>query len=308
MKKAGVLPRYFVEDDHGPIVPKSVYYQVQGERKRRSALMLDPSKLRFGKRLALNGRLICGHCGRVLKRYVKPDETKTDWRCRQRAMVKKSNLKEGTGMRCDLRIVREADVQNVVAMAFNELPSMRDELIVAQERLLTGEIGRIDALLSTLNGQQDQMENRLDQLAATMEEPVNTTVVSEVGGEPEVDGSSTEVEFLKAQIVSIRNQKNALYAERAEHANKEVQLRILLELVEQILGEVKEIEGGSGACYDYEEFFRRTRYTVPEGVIQDGMMVRFDNDLVIRYLENILVEDHGYTVRFKAGVEVKVEG
>ena len=153
VKNAGVLPQYFVEDDHEPIVPKAVYYQVQDERKRRSALMLDPSKLRFGKRLALNGRLIRGHCGSVLKRYVKPDETKTDWRCRQRAMVKKSNVKEGTGTRCNLRIVREADVQNVVVMAFNELPSMRDELIVAQERLLTGEIGRIDALLSTLNAQ-----------------------------------------------------------------------------------------------------------------------------------------------------------
>ena len=49
---------------------------------------------------------------------------------------------------------------------------------------------------------------------------------------------------LKAQIVSIRNQKNALYAEMAEHVIKEIQLRILLELVEQLLGEVKEIENG----------------------------------------------------------------
>ena len=140
-------------------MPKAVYYQVQCERKRRSALMLAPSKLRFGKRLALNGRLICGHCGRVLKRYVKPDKNLTDRRCRQRTMVKKSNTKEGTGERCDLRIVREVDVQNAVVMAFNELPGIRDELIVAQERLLTEEICRIDAFLSTLTAQQDQMEN-----------------------------------------------------------------------------------------------------------------------------------------------------
>ena len=159
VKNAGTLPQYFVEDDHEPIVPKAVYYQVQGERKRRSALMLAPSKLRFGKRLALNGRLICGYCGRVLKRYVKPDQKLTDWLCRQRTMVKKSNTKEGTGKRCDLRIVREVDVQNAVVMAFNELPGMRDELIVAQEQLLTGEIWRIDVLLSTLTAQQDQMEN-----------------------------------------------------------------------------------------------------------------------------------------------------
>ncbi|MBQ8162419.1 MAG: hypothetical protein IJ083_16955 [Clostridia bacterium] len=192
-------------------------------------------------------------------------------------------------------------------MALNELSAMRDELIVAQERSLTGEIGWIDALLAMLNGRQEQMENRLDQLATAMEEPVHTMVVSEVGGAPVVDGNSTVVEFLEAQIVAIRNHKNTLYAERVEDANK-VQLRILLELVEQMMGEVMNIEGGSGACYDYEECFRRTRHTVPEGVIRDGKMVQFDNDLVIRYLDNFVVEDHGYTVHFKAGVEVKVEG
>ena len=43
-------------------------------------------------------------------------------------------------------------------------------------------------------------------------------------------------------------------------------------------------------------------------MITDGAMMRFDNDLVIRYLDSIVVEDNGYTVWFKAGVEVKVEG
>ena len=77
---------------------------------------------------------------------------------------------------------------------------------------------------------------------------MNTTVLSEVGREIEVDGNRTEVEFLKGQIISIRNQKKVLYAERFEHANKEVQLRILLELVEQILGEVKETGDGTEAA------------------------------------------------------------
>ena len=64
---------------------------MQGEKKRRSGLAKDPSKLRFGNRLALNGRLIRGKCGRTLKRYVKAQEELTDWRCRQRALVKKTD-------------------------------------------------------------------------------------------------------------------------------------------------------------------------------------------------------------------------
>ena len=355
-KNTGQKPQYFVEDDHDPIIPKAVYYQVQGEKNRRAGLRLDPSKLRFGKRLALNGRLVCGKCGRTLKRYVKPDERLTDWRCRQRAMVKKSDTKEGTAPRCDCRVVREVDVQRAVVSAFNQLP--REELVVMQERLLTGEIGRIDDLLQTLTNQQEQMEERLDQLAALSPE-INPTVVSGT-----VMDGDTEVDFLKSQIIRIREEKNKLYAERAEHANREVQIRMLLEIAQSLPdshtpsadhnqnhtpsadhneysgfnhneysgfnhnhtpsinhNEYSGLEGAmsegvasegvtgeeatSGICRDYEDFFRRTRYTVPEGIIVNGQMVAFDNGVVIRYLDKIIVEDDGYRVVFKAGVEVK---
>ena len=177
VKNTGDRPQYFVEDDHDPIVPKAVFYQVQGEKKRRSGLAKDPSKLRFGNRLALNGRLICGKCGRTLKRYVKPDDALTDWRCRQRALVKKTDFHEDVPTWCDCRIVREA------------------------------------------------------------------------------------------------------------------------EAVEE-----------TGACRDYDDFFSRTRYTVPEGVLdENGRMEAFNNDLVIRYLDRVVVKDDGYEVAFKAGVTVEIE-
>ena len=36
-------------------------------------------------------------------------------------------------------------------------------------------------------------------------------------------------------------------------------------------------------------------------------MERFNNDLVIRYLDKVIVKDDGYEVIFKAGVRVEVE-
>ena len=345
VKNSGEKPQYFVEDDHDPIVPKAVFYQVQGEKKRRSGLAKDPSKLRFGNRLALNGRLICGKCGRTLKRYVKSQEDLTDWRCRQRALVKKTSFHENVESRCDCRIVREIEVQRAVVMAFNTLPTKREELVVAQERMITGEIGRIDALLKTIDEQQDRLEERLEVLAEAVpedEEAINTTVVDEVGSEKTVTGDMNEVEFLRTRIVELRRRKDALYAERAEHANTEVQIRLLLELVDEMVkdslpewmqahastdGRKKDgvvITGGSanggggaqntgetvddGSCRDYDDFFSRTRYTVPEGVLdENGRMERFNNDLVIRYLDRVVVQDDGYEVAFKAGVKVEVE-
>ena len=205
-------------------------------------------------------------------------------------------------------------------MAFNTLPSRREELVVQRERLLTGEIGRIDALLKTLDGQQDRLEERLEVLASQVpedQEPMNTTVVDEVGSTQVITSEMDEAAFLRSQIVEIRRRKDGLYAERAEHANTEVQIRLLLELVDEMVKnslpewmarEAQPEEEQTGACRDYDDFFNRTRYTVPEGVLdENGRMEAFNNDLVIRYLDRVVVKDDGYEVAFKAGVTVEVE-
>ena len=47
---------------------------------------------------------------------------------------------------------------------------------------------------------------------------------------------------------------------------------------------------------------------MPEGVLDvNGRMEVFNNDLVIRYLDRVVVKDDGYEVTFKAGVTVEVE-
>ncbi|MBQ9009180.1 MAG: phage portal protein [Clostridia bacterium] len=289
----------------------------------------------------LNGRLICGKCGRTLKRYVKLDDALIDWRCRQRALVKKTDFHEDVSTRCDCRIVREVEAQRTVVMAFNTLPSRREELVVLRERLLTGEIGRIDALLKTLDGQQDRLEERLEVLASQVpedEEPMNTTVVDEVGSTQVITSEMDEAAFLRSQIVEIRRRKDGFYAERAEHANTEVQIRLLLELVDEMVknslpewmqthassdalkndavitggsadggGGAQEIET-DGSCRDFDDFFNRTKYIVPEGVLdENGRMERFKNNLVIRYMDKMVVKDDGYEVAFKAGVRVEVK-
>ncbi len=133
-----------------------------------------------------------------------------------------------------------------------------------------------------------------------------------------ITGDMNEVDFLRTRIVELRRRKDALYAERAEHANTEVQIRLLLELVDEMVmksgtaplwmsREAEAVEE-AGACRDYDDFFKRTRYTVPEGVLdENGQMERFNNDLVIRYLDRVVVMEDGYEVAFKAGVKVQVE-
>lgn len=52
--------------------------------------------------------------------------------------------------------------------------------------------------------------------------------------------------------------------------------------------------------------FRRTRHKVNEGVLDDDVVTRFDNDLVIRYVDKVIIEPNGYEVYFKAGIVITV--
>lgn len=314
-KNTGQFPQYFVENHHEPIIPKLVYYQVQGELMRRGALKNDPTKLRFGKEMALSGRLICGKCGRVLKRYTKPDENATDWRCRNRAYNKKTNTRDCRSV-CGCRFVRETDAKCAIVEAFNRLHEYRDELIRKQGQIWAGEIKRIDALIERSKEAERSMEERRALLETETPEE-----------------SAGEIAFLLQQIAKEQEGRNALILERAEHANSEIHVRLLLELVDTMkerreesltlyrsaysgVTEPEMAEETNGeedaetpaACYDYDEFFRRTKYELPEDVLDStGTVVKFDNSMVIRYLDSVTIHDDRYDVNFKAGFTVTVK-
>ncbi|MBQ8306136.1 MAG: recombinase family protein [Blautia sp.] len=287
IKNTGQLPQYYVEDAHEPIIPKPVFFQVQGEMQRRSLLRSDPTKLRFGSTMALSGRLVCGRCGRVLKRYTNPNPQLIDWRCRKRSYNKRSITREVEPL-CPCRNVPEREAKMAIITAFNQLPAQRDELIRMQGAVWNGTIGRIDAELNKLEEQQERITDRLDSLP-----------------EEEADQAA----FLKEELNRMGIEHTSLLLDRADAANKEVQIRLLLELVdamkEQREDEAEEYD--SPACYDYDEFFRRTRYVLDEGIIgEDGKVMSFSNDMVIRYLDNVVIQDDAYEVNFKCGLTVRV--
>ena len=120
-KNTGQLPQYYVENHHPPIIPKEVFLQVQGEMLRRSVQKNDPTKLRCSSTISLCGRIICGRCGKTLKRYTRPEQNLTDWRCHNRAYPVKTNH-QARKSACGCRFVSEAEVQNAVISALNQLP------------------------------------------------------------------------------------------------------------------------------------------------------------------------------------------
>ena len=66
----GIVPQYYVEDDHEPIIPKELFYRVQEELARRASMNKSAvtrkknQKSKFSSEYALTGLLLCGDCGR----------------------------------------------------------------------------------------------------------------------------------------------------------------------------------------------------------------------------------------------------
>lgn len=324
-----------MENHHAPIVPKEIYRQVQGELKRRGSLKEKAAKIRFGSEEALMGRIICGRCGNTLKRYEKPsmsekwtdtgkgdvqniskmNEPEVEWRCRNRSYTKKTRGKNRPSP-CGCRFVPEEEVKQAILDAINELPEHRDELLRKQGELERGEIKRIDALMD----RSKEAEKLLEERRTLLEEN-------------DLEGNASEIGFLTRQIRQEQENQSALLMERAEYSHQGIQIRSLLEIVDGIRkqggGDIrkqsmedarKQSEEGTqtaagedneenalpvGSCEDVEEFFRLTRFRIPEEALdQEGRMAVFQDLAIVRCLDHVTVLDDGYEISFKGGITI----
>lgn len=88
----GLVPQYYVEDDHEPIIPKELFYRVQEELVRRAAMNKSAvtrkknQKSKFSSEYALTGILLCGECGQEYRRvtWSRNGKKKIVWRCSNR--------------------------------------------------------------------------------------------------------------------------------------------------------------------------------------------------------------------------------
>lgn len=88
----GVVPQYYVEDDHEAVIPKPLFYMVQEEMARRASMNKSAvtrkknQKSKYSAMYALTGKVICGECGHEYRRvtWARNGKKKIVWRCTER--------------------------------------------------------------------------------------------------------------------------------------------------------------------------------------------------------------------------------
>lgn len=124
----GIVPQYYVEEDHEPIISKEVFYKVQEEIARRNSLS-SAAKRKKGKHsalYALTGRVFCSECGCVYQHLVWTHNGKKRnvWRC--------TNRLENGKKYCKLsKTIDESVMNEAVMKAISEIIKNDEDFIDA---------------------------------------------------------------------------------------------------------------------------------------------------------------------------------
>ena len=128
----GIVPQYYVEDDHEAIISKELFYQVQEEIARRAS-MWKPAVSRkknqqskYSSMYALTGIVICGECDRDYRRvtWSRNEKKKIVWRCTNR-------LENGTKKCKDFPTLEEEALHNAIMEAMQKITGDNGDFVDA---------------------------------------------------------------------------------------------------------------------------------------------------------------------------------
>lgn len=266
VKNDGIVPQYYIEDDHEAIIPKELFYQVQEEKARRASLSKtaaarrakqeqEKEKSKYSSKFALSDIMICKECGQPYRRQVwsKYGQKSAVWRCENR-------LKNGTKNCKHSPTYKENVLHEAIMTAINSVVENRGEFVGAFRENVIRVIGNY----STKNVPTEydgQIEKLQAELLALIEENARQGAVTEDFDE---------------RYKGISEQINALKQKKLE-----------------MVREQKMAENFQQRLDDMDACLKKTTCEVRD----------FDNDLVRRLLQSIkAVKDDLIEIQFKSGI------
>lgn len=129
----GIVPQYYIEDNHEAIIPKELFHQVQEEKARRSAIYrtaakkkAEPVKGKYSSKYVLSDIMFCAECGQPYRRQMwsKYGQKRAVWRC-------DSRLKHGSKKCKHSPTLKEAILHEAIMTAINSVVEDQGEFVQA---------------------------------------------------------------------------------------------------------------------------------------------------------------------------------
>ena len=248
VQNKGIVPQYYVENSHEPIIPRDLYMQVQEEMIRRANLHSGANRKKrvYSSKYALSSIVYCSKCGEIYRRIAWNNRGKhsTVWRCCTRV--------EHGPTACDAPTIQEPNLQTAVVQAINLALGNRENMMVTLQENVEAVIRQGDESSS------EGIETRLLELQKELLKLANSkkdynSVADEIDRLRELKQNalmeSAEREGLKQRIREMREFLEWQSTEVTEY--DELLVRRLIEKVTVYDGRF-EVEFKSGAKVDVE--------------------------------------------------------
>lgn len=268
----GIVPQYYVEDDHEPIIPKELFYRVQEELARRASMNKSAvtrkkkkngkhsSKSKFSSEYALTGLLLCGDCGQEYRRvtWSRNGKKKIVWRCSNRLTNGTKNCKKS-------ETLEEGALNRAVMEAIN--------------RITRGDGDFVGAFRQNV-----------------------IRVIGSYGGEQEPDEYDEKIKEKEEEMVTLiaENARVGSYTDEFDEGYRRIAEEITILKEEQIEARRKKKLAASyeQRLKDMDSFLEKQTCQIPE----------FDNDLVRRLIASIkVVSAEKLIIQFQSGIVMEQE-
>src|SRR5690625_1507255 len=195
VKNNGIVPQYYVENSHDPIIPRELFMQVQEEMFRRANLRggKGGKKRVYSSKYALSSIVYCGHCGDIYRRvhWNNRGYKSIVWRCVSRL--------EEKGSECTAPTINEESLQTAVVRAINELLANKEPFLSTLQK-------NIDTIFN------EESDNDTDELDSKLEE-LQIELLKQAKSKNDYDNVADE-------IYRLREMKQNSLVENAEREGK----------------------------------------------------------------------------------------
>lgn len=248
VKNTGLMPQYYVENNHEAIIPRELYTQVQEEMIRRANLHSGQSRKKrvYSSKYALSCIVYCPKCGEIYRRVAWNNRGKRSvvWRCVTRV--------ENGPTACDAETVQETELQTAIVKAINYALVDKDDMLKTLQK-------NIESVL------KEEEESSMESIDARLQE-LQQELLKRANSNKTYDDLVDEIDRL-------REEKQNAAIDKAER------------------------EGVKKRIAEMKDFLNSQKLKIEE----------YDEQLVRKMIEKVIVYDDRFAVEFKSGTSVDVE-
>lgn len=212
----GIVPQYYVENSHEPIIPRDIFMRVQDVMDKRRNLYSgeERKKRNYSGKYALSGIVFCGNCHEIYRRIHWNNNgcRSVVWRCVSRL--------EGGKEKCPMDTIPEEKLKSAVVKAINLLLKDKSDYLEILKK-------NIQSVLMEGDGAEKDIEKKLEDLQKEL-----------------ISRASSKIDYsdVVEEIRQLKKRKETSEGEKADQESARLRIREIVDFLNRQTRELIEFD------------------------------------------------------------------